>query len=95
MEAAVQERNDVIEGLADVTEEDYAVETTKVSIDQLLGKSPKLIGKIKSFQDKIDDIRVLPSGNVVHNILRVTKEMKYIRGKPQRTMGKYREWPSI
>ena len=38
----------------------------------MFNKSPKLVGKIKSVIDKIDDVDVKPDGTVVHKWLRVT-----------------------
>ena len=65
-------------------------EFTKASIAALLGKTPKLIGKINSMIDKIDDISIANDGTVTHNILRITKKLK----KTQK-LGAHRVWPSI
>lgn len=77
---------------------------------QVLGKSPKLVGKIQSQIDKIDDITIKADGSVEHNILRVTKrsskEVKNLKkqGKLSKStalskngsqLGAFRTWPSI
>ena len=42
-------------------------------INKIMNKTPKLIGKVRSIQDKIDDITIREDGTVVHNYLRVSK----------------------
>ena len=44
-------------------------------MNELLGKSPKLVGKINSKIDKIDDIIIRQDGTVVHNILKVHEKV--------------------
>jgi predicted nucleic acid-binding Zn-ribbon protein len=65
------------------TEEKIKSIISKEEINRLLGKSPKLIGKVRSVLDKIDDISVLEDGRVIHNYLRLSqptpdyKKLKY------------------
>ena len=55
---------------------------SKKYINKLLHKTPKLVGKIQSKIDKIDDIVIMRDGSVIHNILKVhKKEMQTTRGK--------------
>ena len=85
--------------------EDDFVDIEKDSIESKLGKTPKLLGKIRSQIDKIDDIEIRPDGSVVHKILRTyikpdkkipKKQRKNIK-KPlkEQNRGAYREWPSF
>jgi hypothetical protein len=64
---------------------------SKMEIDRLLGKTPKLLGKIRSILDKIDDIKVLEDGRVKHNYLRVsmkTPDLKKLRKKYKKLIEK-------
>ena len=54
----------------EVKPQDKQLQVTKAAIDILLGKSPKLIGKVKSYFDKLDDITVSENGSVAHNLLK-------------------------
>ena len=72
------------------------------SLNEILGKSPKLIGKIRSQIDKVDDIEIRPDGTVVHKILRTFHKPKKNKSSKKSSLslkdqnrGRYREWPSI
>mmetsp|Transcript_32426 Transcript_32426/g.49605 ORF Transcript_32426/g.49605 Transcript_32426/m.49605 type:complete len:262 (-) Transcript_32426:264-1049(-) len=43
---------------------------TKAEIEALIGKPSKMLNKVMSQQDKIDDIHILSDGKVVHNTLK-------------------------
>jgi len=45
-----------------------------------LGKAPKLVGKIQSKIDKIDDIVIQDDGTVVHKILTYHSKVQGKRG---------------
>ena len=61
----------------------------------MLDKSPKLVGKINSKLDKIDDIVIRKDGTVVHNILkvheRVTERKRLVSVKTKEP----KTWPSL
>jgi len=68
----------------------------------MLGKSPKLIGKVKSQLDKLDDISIENDGSVTHKILRVRKvySKKALKdfkkqGITPKSHGALRKWPSF
>jgi peptide-methionine (R)-S-oxide reductase len=42
------------------------------------------VGKVKSIVDKIDDVTVLPNGQVRHNLLRVARRNKDYRKEQRR-----------
>ena len=49
--------------------EPYTVE----EINEMLGKSPKLLNRVMSEIDKIDNILILEDGRVKHRMMRTTK----------------------
>jgi hypothetical protein len=51
------------------------IQRERVYVDQLLGKTPKLLGKVKSELDKIDDVTIASNGDVIHNVLRRRREI--------------------
>lgn len=51
----------------------------QVDINALLKKTPKLIGKVQSMNDKIDSITLREDGTVVHNILRLAERNRNYR----------------
>ena len=56
----IEARDNTIESLAEkeITDEEYDRNKQQESIGTLLGKSPKLVGKIQSMLDKLDDVSV-------------------------------------
>ena len=105
----VQDRDINIETLADeeFTEAQYSKNEEQENLLQILGKSPKLVGKIQSQIDKIDAITINADGSVIHKILRHTKkdQPKLKKGEKPRKgavlsktgleLGKHRTWPSV
>ena len=57
-------------GDKEITNNEYDKNKKEESIASILGKTPKLIGKVKSQLDKIDDITINKDGTVTHNLLR-------------------------
>ena len=53
-----------------MTNNEYDKNKKEESIASILGKTPKLIGKVKSQLDKIDDITINKDGTVTHNLLK-------------------------
>jgi len=73
MRDKIDEREKTIESLADdaTTKSGYSSHQNNVKyINELLGKTPKLLNKVKSQIDYIDDIKIKDDGTVVHNVFR-------------------------
>jgi len=60
----------------------------------LLGKTPKLINKVKSQIDYIDDIKIKDDGTIVHNVFRNYTVTKGKNKSLQNDKGP-KTWPSI
>jgi hypothetical protein len=66
-----------------------------VDVNQLLGKSPKLIGKVQSMFDKIDDVIVNEDGSVAHNILKLSVRVVDGNREVVKKTNKPRTWESV
>ena len=71
MSQDIDERNQIIENLGDqeITSSEYQ-KHQDYDLNKILKKSPKLVGKVMSQIDKIDDVRINSDGTVTHNWLR-------------------------
>lgn len=86
-----------MESLADeeFTQSEYQKNKDQ-SIDKLLGKAPKLLNKVRSQIDVIDDVELRSNGTVKHNVFTYYKHAK-IQGKEKREVRKKgpKIWPSL
>lgn len=72
----VKEREQTMESLADreFTQSEYQ-KNKEMSIDKLLGKTPKLLNRVRSQIDVIDDVELRSNGTVKHNVFTYYKQV--------------------
>lgn len=61
----------------------------------MLGKAPKLLNKVRSQIDVIDDITLRSNGTVIHNVFRTYKKSKKTGKIREDKASVPKQWPSV